>query len=342
MTAVTTGPAPGGSTPAEGGTALVFPGIRPVPFPEIGKFLLLNPVGRRLTAAADRTLGHSLLDGCREADGEFSDDARVAFLVACLALAYWSEENGTQEPPGTAAEDGDGFGRPELCVGASFGGTPAAVYCGALDFEEAVWLTARWNESVSEFFAGEFGDVVTLSFARTPGERLAEIRQELDEAGEWHEIACHLDDEFWMLSVRERRLDWLRGRLRAGGGLPLYTMRPPMHSPAFAPLRERIEERLLSRLTLRDPGLPVVCDHDGQVLTTGEEIRRLLLDGIVRPVRWPQVMATLAERGVSRMLVSGPDGLWGRVDCARRFQVRTLTPELALRPRPRARRAALT
>lgn len=321
-----------------GGTAIVFPGIRPMPFAETGKFLLLNPVGRRLTAVADRTLGHSLLDGYRDAAGAFSDDERVSFLVACLALAQWSAEQDEK----SAGDAADGFGSPSVCVGASFGGTPAAVYSGALDFESAVWLTARWNESVTEFFAGEYGDVVTLSFARTPRARLAEIRQELDEAGEWHEIACHVDEEFWMLSVRERRLDWLQQRLRASGGLPMYTMSPPMHSPAFAPLRDRIEERLLSRLVFRDPTLPVVSDHDGRLLTTGEEVRQLLLDGIVRTVRWPLAMQALAGRGVARLLVSGPDGLWGRVDCARRFEVRTLTPDLALRPRRRPRRAALT
>ncbi|MFE7778360.1 ACP S-malonyltransferase [Streptomyces sp. NPDC057445] len=303
-------------------TAIVFPGIKPSPFEDFGKFMLINPMARKLTAVADETLGYSLVDRYRAADSEYSEYERVSFLVVCLALAYWAEE--TQDL------------KPDMCVGASFGGTPAAVYAGALDFAEAVWLTARWNDCVAEFFAGEYGDVVTQSFARTPESGFAEILRELDDAGEWYEIACHVDNDFWMLSVRERSLDRLQSSVRAMGGLPLNTMRPPMHARAFAPLRDMIEAELVDKLEFNDPLLPIVCDHDGSVLSTGEAVRRLLLDGVVRTVRWPEAMATLGNHGVHHVVVSGPDGLWGRVDCVRsNFDVLTLTPAMALRPRPR-------
>lgn len=60
---------------------------------------------------------------------------------------------------------------------------------------------------------------------------------ELDERGEWYEIACHVDEDFYMVSLRETVLEWLGKRLRSVGGLPLYTMRPPMHASVFAPLQ---------------------------------------------------------------------------------------------------------
>jgi [acyl-carrier-protein] S-malonyltransferase len=306
----------------EVGTAIAFPGIRRSPFNHLGKFMLVNPIARKLIAIADETLGYSLVDHYRQADSAYSEYERVSFLVVCLALAYWAEET-------------LGF-KAGICVGASFGDSPAAVYAGALDFAEAVWLTARWNECVTDYFAREYGDVVTQSFARTPQSRLAEILHELDDAGEWYEIACHVDDDFWMLSVRKKRLDWLQSSLRAMGGLPLYAMYPPMHARAFAPLRDMIEEELVGKLEFRDPVLPIVCDHDGTLLTTAEAVRRLLLDSIVRTVRWPAAMASLVSHGVDRLVVSGPDGLWGRVNCVRRnFDVVTLTPAMALRPRPR-------
>ncbi|MGV9643433.1 ACP S-malonyltransferase [Streptomyces sp. NPDC003514] len=306
-------------TPA---TAIAFPGIRQSPFSDLGKFLLINPVARGLTEIADDTLGYSTLDRYRQAETAYSPGERVSFLVTCLALAQWAED----------ALDV----RPQWCLGASFGNTAAAVYSGALDFAEAVWLTARWNDCVEEYFAENHGDVVTQSFARTPEPRLTEILRELDEAGEWYEIACHVDDDFWMLSVREHRLDWLRTALRSRGGLPMYTMRPPMHASVFAPLRDTIERELVDRLDLRDPRLPIVSDHDGTVVGTAAQVRRLLLDGVVRTVRWPAAMSTLAGHGVERLVVSGPDGLWGRVDGVRKaFDVVPLSPAIALRPRPR-------
>ncbi|MFI0374026.1 ACP S-malonyltransferase [Actinomadura sp. 1N219] len=303
-------------------TAIVFPAIKPFDFADVARFLLLNPAARRLVARADETLGYSLIDRFREDPEEYSEAARVAFMVTCLALAEWAAEE-----LGTA---------PGICAGPSFGGTPAAVYAGSLDFSAAVAATAGWGRRTADYFAREHRDVVTQSFARVPEDRLAEVLLDLDERGGWYDIACHVDDDFHMLSVHEHRLDWLKERLRAAGGLPLYTMRPPMHSAAFAPLRDVIELEVLDGVPFADPQLPIVCDHDGTVLRTAAEVRTMLLDAVVRPVRWPAVVRTLREADVRTVHVSGPDDLWGRVSCTTdNFEVVALKPEMALRPRRR-------
>jgi [acyl-carrier-protein] S-malonyltransferase len=304
---------------AAAGAAVIFPGISPCRFADAGRFLVINPMARELTAIADDALGYSLVDRFRAAEGDYTEPERIAFLVVCLALAYWARSS-------LGLEAG-------ICVGPSFGGTPAAVFSGALSFADAVTMTARWGRHLDDYFAVEHGDVVTQSFARTPKDRLAQIMAELDADGEWHDIAAHVDDDFHMLSLREHKLEWLHKRLRSVGGLPLYTMAPPMHSRAFGPLRDAIERDLFGELRFEDPDLPVVSDHDGKVLTTGAQIRTLLLDGVVRPVRWPEAVATLKSRGIGTVYVSGPDALWGRVDRTRAsFEVVRLTPALALSP----------
>jgi len=307
-------------------TAVIFPGISPCRFADVGRFLVINPVARRLTTVADETLGYSLVDQFREATGDYTEYERVAFLVVCLSLAFWAQENMEL----TA----------DVCAGPSFGGGPAAVYSGALDLPEAITMTARWGHYLDDYFATSHSDVVTQSFARVPETVLAEIMAELDAAGEWHDVACRVDVDFHMVSVREHMLEWLHTRLRSAGGLPLYTMRPPMHSRAFASLRATIEAELFPGLHFRDPRIPVISDHDGKELTTGDEIRALLLDGVVTMVDWPAAVAALRDKGVRKAYVSGPDGLWGRVACARTsFEVMPLTPGLALRPRATARPA---
>ncbi|MEV0322096.1 ACP S-malonyltransferase [Streptomyces sp. NPDC050658] len=288
----------------------------------MAKFLLINPAARGLTAEADEILGYSLVERCRATEDPFSEYSRVAFLVSCLALARWAEDELGAEP--------------EACVGPSFGGTPAAVHAGSLAFADAVRLTAGWSHRLDRYFAEQYGDVVTQSFARVPSQALDEVLAELTAEGEWYDIACRVDEDFHMLSLRERRVDWLRHRLRAIGGLALYTMRPPMHSRAFGELRDDIERTLFDGLEFADPRLPVVCDHDGKPLHTGDEIRTMLLDGIVRAVQWPTALDTLRGRGIGTLWVAGPDSLWGRVRVAtRNFDVVQLTPEKALAPRRR-------
>ncbi|MER6597077.1 ACP S-malonyltransferase [Streptomyces parvus] len=304
-----------------GGTAIVFPGMGPQDFAVSGKFLLIDPVASRLLAEASDTVGYDVFARYRDSASDYSEEAQIAFLVVCLALAR-------------RAETTQGLS-PRLCAGPSFGGKGAAVYSGALSFTDAVRLTSQLARYEAAFFAEECPGIVTHSFARTPRAVLDAIGAELTAAGEWHEISCHIDDDFFMLSLREERLEWLQKMLRAEGGMPLYTMNPPMHASLFAPLRDRVEAELFADLSFADPRIPVVADQDGSVVTTADGVRTMLLDGFVRPVSWPAVVDTLLRSGVRDLCVAGPDSLFSRVPrTTRNFTVDQIGPQSVLRPRP--------
>ncbi|MET8682159.1 ACP S-malonyltransferase [Streptomyces sp. NPDC004647] len=306
----------------ESTTAFVFPGMGPTAFADVAKFMLINPFARELVSVADETLGYSLMDRFRDADGDYSEYAQVAFLVNCLALAQW----------GRATLEAD----PALCLGPSFGNKAAAVFSGALSAEDGIRLTAEFARCLDAYFGTEHTDLVTQSFARVPADRLRELCEELDEQGEWHDVTCTVDHDFHMLTLAESRTEWLQGRLRAIGGLPLYIMRPPMHSAAFEGLRRKAAAEVIDKLTFAQPDMPVVSDHDGSLLTTGDAVRNLLLDGCVRRVDWPAALGSLKERGVRRLVVTGQDALFGRVGAAtKNFEVTGVDPRLAMRPRRR-------
>ncbi|MFF4354905.1 ACP S-malonyltransferase [Streptomyces sp. NPDC001530] len=309
------------------GVAAVFPGMGPVRFQDIAKFMLVHPAVRGLSEIVDETLGYRLFDQYRASQGDYSEYAQVAFLVNCVALAQWAEEE---------------LGlRPDYIAGPSFGGKAAAVRSGALSLSDAVSLTARLSRIEQEYFADEQPGVVTQSFARTPQNLLAEILGELDERGAWHDMSCYVDDDFAMVSLHRDHLDWFQQRLRAAGGLPLYTAEPPMHSRAFGPLRDRVEDEIFGDLTFTDPDVPVVADQDGSLLTSADGVRGMLLDGIVQPVRWPAVVAKLTEVGVGKLYVAGQDALFSRVRCTRRaFDVVPVDHRTAMRPRSRSLAAA--
>ncbi|MFJ4582561.1 ACP S-malonyltransferase [Streptomyces echinatus] len=307
-------------------TALVFPGMGPVPFAEVGRFMVASPYARDLVAVADEALGYSLVDAFRTSPGDYSEAAQVAFLVNCLACAHWARDH-----LGVA---------PGIVAGPSFGEKAAIAYTGALALADAIRLTAEIARLLEEYFTEEHRDIVTLSFVRAPRDGLDAILAELTEAGEWHEISCHVDDGFHMVSLSEHRVPWMEERLRAIGSLPLYTMRPPMHASAFRPLRDRADREVVSRYSFTDPELPVVADQDGRLLHTGEELRTMLLDGFDHPMSWPSVTTALKEAGVRRLCVAGPDSLFGRVPrTVRDFDVVAAQPRLAMTPRRRSRAA---
>ncbi|MEU3572904.1 ACP S-malonyltransferase [Kitasatospora sp. NPDC036755] len=301
-------------------TAFVFPGMAPSQFSDVAKFMMINPHARELLAVADEVLGYSLFARYRDGRSDYSEHAQIAFFLNSLASARWAEER---------------YGRPQVIAGPSFGSKAAAVYSNALDLADAIRLTAELARHEDEYFAAEHRDIVTHSFARTPADRLAEILAELDALGGWYEISCYIDDDFHMLSLEESRVEWLEGRLRAAGGLPLYSMRPPMHCAAFATLRDTVEREVFAGLTFADPELPVVADQDGALLTTGEGVRTMMLEGYVKPVRWPDTVAGLQAAGVGRVVVTGPDKLFGRVPVTTSsFETLAANPRTAMMPEP--------
>jgi [acyl-carrier-protein] S-malonyltransferase len=304
-------------------SAIVFPGMGPARFEDVAKFMVVNPFARKLVAAADERLGYSVVERYRETEGDYSEFAQVAFFVNCLALAQWSEKS---------------YGlAPDFCAGPSFGGKAAAVYSGALSFSDGVWLTARYARCLEEYFAVEHTDIVTLSFARTPEDKLKEVLAKFGEQGEWYDVSCKVDHDFQMVCLREGKVEELKQLLRGVGGMPMYVMRPPMHSSAFGSLRRKAEEDFVGKIDFADQlKIPVIADQDGKVLTTGDGVRTMILDGFDHAVNWPEVVGSLRRQEVGKLYVSGQDGLFGRVGITTtNFDVVPVNPRLAMQPRRR-------
>ncbi|WP_030196581.1 ACP S-malonyltransferase [Streptomyces sp. NRRL S-87] len=288
------------SSTSRSGTAIVFPGMGPASFAEVGKFLLLDPYARARLAEADEVLGYSVFDRFRDAAEDYSVDFQIAFLVNSMALA-------------DRAVDVLGVA-PDVCAGPSFGQKATAAFVGSLSFPEVVRLTAELAACEEEYFAGAYEDVVTHCFVRTPQDALDEILAGFDDRGAWYDLSGRLDARFHMLSVRERDLDGLKAGISAAGGYSMYSMRPPVHAAAFSALRRKAEEEVFPAYAFADPSLPVVVDHDGSVVRDAAGIRTMMLDTFDRPIHWPRMVDSLRALGVGTLYVTGPDNLFHRLD----------------------------
>jgi [acyl-carrier-protein] S-malonyltransferase len=302
------------------GIALVFPGMSSSGYADLAKFVMVNPRARRLREAADSVLEYPLMEKYRSAGEGYSEYSQVAFLISCFALAEWAQEELGIEP--------------DLCSGASFGEKVAIAFAGSLTFSDAVRLTVQLARCEEAYFRLEYQDVVTLSVARIPGGSLREILANMADRGEWTDISCFIDDDLFMVSMREQSLEKFNGAVRAVGGIPLRVMRPPTHSSAFSALRQRVADNVLTDFRFADPRLPIIADQDGSVIDTAEGVKSLLLNSIVQPVNWPDTLRSLRKRGVAKIYIAGPDALFGRVHGATRdFDVVNINQRMALRPK---------
>ena len=78
------------------------------------------------------------------------------------------------------------------------------------------------------------------------------------------------------------------------------------HSPLMAPARDGLAVALDAARAL-DPAFPIVANVSAQPVATADAARRLLLEQLVSPVRWTEVVETLAARHPDALYVEmGP------------------------------------
>jgi [acyl-carrier-protein] S-malonyltransferase len=80
------------------------------------------------------------------------------------------------------------------------------------------------------------------------------------------------------------------------------------HSPAMTSAMVAVDT-IARRLTFADPALPWISGGDGRAVVDAAGARRVLIEGVLAPVRWRAVQTTLVERGIDRAFEVGPGGV---------------------------------
>ena len=309
---------------ADGATAIVFPGMGPSTFDDLGRFLVLDRYARARVVQADEVLGESLLAGFRAERDGLGVLSQVAFLVCSLALADRAEAELDL--------------RPDLAAGPCFGQRALTAYAGALDLPAAIRLTVELARCEDEYFAAEPEELVTQCFVRVPDQPFADAIAGYVDSGEWVEVSGRLDRGAYLVSLRSALLDKMVETVRRLGGYTMQTLRPAVHARRFGPLRHRAEA-VLSRYQIAAPSLPLVADQDGRLVRTADELRVMLLDTFDRTLDWPATVAALYGHGVRTVYVTGPDLMFHRLDCTTSsFRVVPVTHKTVSKPGTLGRR----
>ncbi len=91
----------------------------------------------------------------------------------------------------------------------------------------------------------------------------------------------------------------------------------PFHCSLMKPAQERLAADLVG-LKFANPSVPVVCNVDGVVVSTGDASRDALIRQVTGAVRWDESVRLLIARGVQTFVEVGPGkvlfGLMRQID----------------------------
>jgi [acyl-carrier-protein] S-malonyltransferase len=186
---------------------------------------------------------------------------------------------------------------PDLMAGHSLGEISALVAAGALDAEDGLRLVAARGRLMQEA-AEETGDGGMLAVR---ARERSTVEQVADQAG--LSIANDNAPDQLVLSGAVAALDegetLLREQRVRAKRLPVAgAFHSPLMEPAVEPFR-----RLTEHVEVRAPRVPVLSCVTAAPF---QDVREQLVQAIVSPVRWTDVMSALHDLGATRYVETGP------------------------------------
>ena len=277
--------------------AFLFPGQGAQAVGMAQQLIETAPEAKALFDQASEVLGYNLAELCISGPAETlntTDHSQPAIFVASLAaLESLKNEN------------------PELVsacnatAGLSLGEYTALVFAGVMSFEDGLRVVQERGlamQAAAELTQSSMVSVVGLETDQV-GKVVAEVRQE----GEILQLANFLCPGNIVVSGHTEACGRLEEPANAEGARMVMPLKVAgaFHTPLMQPAVERLTA-VLENVTLHAPRIPVVSNVDATAHDDPEEIRQLLVQQVVSPVRWEDSMNKLLADGIEQFYEIGP------------------------------------
>ena len=248
-------------------------------------------VCRETLAQADAVLGDSLATLCFEGPDDaltLTENTRPAVLAVSVAIYRLLVSRGV---------------RPELLAGHSLGEYTALVAAGVIEFSDAVQLVRKRGQLMNQAAINRPG-----SMAAILGLNELAFGQICDETGV--ELAnINTEDQIVISGDKiavARAMDLASAR-GAKKTIPL-PVSGAFHSSLMAEAKAGLADAL-KNLDFKKPVVPVVGNCDSRPLSTVDEIRTELVNGLCQCVHWKDSVHHLVDSGVTQFVEFGSGGV---------------------------------
>lgn len=202
-------------------------------------------------------------------------------------------------------------------AGLSLGEYTALTFAGVLDFEAGLKVVQRRGEAMQAASDATPSGMVSVLGLELPA--VEAICREASQGAEYLRVSNLLSPGQIVCSghqaacARAIELGVKAGAMKV---LPL-AVAGAFHTPIMESARPLLAEALQS-VTLQRPRFPVISNVDAAAHDDPEEIRALLVEQVVSPVRWEESMRHLISQGWTQFTEVGPGrvlrGLLKRID----------------------------
>ncbi len=260
----------------------------------MGKALYDNyPVAKATFEAADAALGFSITQLCFEGPEEElrkTFNTQPAILTVSVAALRVLQEHGIQ---------------PDITAGHSLGEYSALVAAGVFDFADAVRLVNKRGQFMQE--AVPLGQGAMAAVMGMERSKVVEICAMVEkEHGAVQAVNFNCPGQI-VIAGTTVAVEKAADALKAAGAKRaiMLPVSAPFHSTLLKPAAEKLAVEL-EKVVFHEPKVPVVANVNGQISTSKDGIKALLVSQAASPVLWEDCVAAVAQFGASVSLEIGP------------------------------------
>ena len=266
------------------------------------------PEAAQTFAEADKALGYKLSQLCFEGPEEqlkLTEITQPAILTASVAAFRVLAGKGV---------------KPDFAAGHSLGEYSAQVAAGTISFGDAVRTVRNRGKYMQEAVpvgVGAMAAILGMSADAVEAVCRDAAQGEVCEAANLNSPEQIVISGHAKAVERATQLATERGAKKA----VMLQVSAPFHSSLMKPAQERLAGDLQG-LKFSNPSLPVVCNVDAAIVSTGGASRDALIRQVTGAVRWDVSVRLLIAQGVQTFVEVGPGkvlfGLMRQIDRAQK------------------------
>ncbi len=248
---------------------------------------------------ADDSLGFKLSRVIfRGSDKKLKDTANSQPAIMTVSIACWKA---WEEQAGPAAK------LPAIVAGHSLGEYTSMVVSGVTSFSDAVKLVRKRGQLMQQAAVNRPGGMAAII-------GLEEMAFEAICAETGVEVANINADDQIVISGDKIAVARAMDLASARGAKKTITLpvSGAFHSSLMLKAKEGLETAVIS-LDFNDPMVPIIANSDCSVLTTGDQVKEELVNGLCQCVQWKASVKSMVDAGVSQFVEFGPAGVLSRL-----------------------------
>lgn len=251
-----------------------------------------NDASRNVFDRADSALGFSISKLSFEGPEEElrqTANTQPALLATSIALLEAYKSQGV---------------RPDFVAGHSLGEYSALVAAGVLGFEDAIRLVRARGQFMEQAVPSGQGAMAAVLGAER--DALAALCADVTAKVGAVELAnVNCPGQIVVSGSAEGVAEvGVRGKEAGAKRVIPLEVSGPFHSSLMKPAADRLASEL-AKVSFNDATVPVIANVSAQPVTSGEELRKQLVEQVVSPVQWEDTIKWLISEGVDTFVEIG-------------------------------------